>query len=88
MQGGTARLGGGNMKNIVGDMVSFCTLHSAEKTVATQGDSWWPQTARQKWAKICGRFCAMHQGNVMDSQMEIYLSPREDHPVCTVADRV
>ena len=37
-------------------MKSFDALDSREKTIATQGDRWWPQTAKQDRDKICRRF--------------------------------
>ena len=33
-------------------MEKFGTLDSSEKTIATLGDRWWPQTAKQEGDKI------------------------------------
>ena len=35
---------------------SFDALDSREKTIATLGNRWWPQTAKQDGDKICRRF--------------------------------
>ena len=37
-------------------MTSFDALDSREKTIATLGDRWWPQTAKKNGDKICRRF--------------------------------
>ena len=34
----------------------FDALGSREKTIATLGDRWWPQTAKQDGDEICRRF--------------------------------
>ena len=37
-------------------MESFDALDSREKTIATLGDRWWPQTAKQDGDTICRMF--------------------------------
>ena len=37
------------------DMKWFSTLDSSKKTIAIQGDRWWPKTAKQEGSKISKR---------------------------------
>ena len=38
------------------DMEEFRRLESSEKTIAIQGDRWWPQTAKQDGYRISKQF--------------------------------
>ena len=59
------------------DMEKFGTLDSREKTIATLGDRWWPQTAKQEGGEISKKFlCNMwKKRNERPNVCLLYTSP-------------
>ena len=46
-----------DMRRVNGyDMEKFSTLNSSERTIAIQGDRWWPQVAKEKGDRIIKQF--------------------------------
>ena len=51
------------------DMEKFNTLNSSERTIAIQGDRWWPQVAKQKGDRIIKQFYVICGRSVLSAQM-------------------
>ena len=51
------------------DMEEFDTLDSSERTIATLGDGWWPQAAKQEGDKTSKKIYVIHENNVMSAQL-------------------
>ena len=52
------------------DMEKFGTLYRSEKTIAIEGDTWWPQTTKQEGGKTSNKLKYVIYGqNGMNAQM-------------------
>ena len=53
------------------DMEEFGRLESSDKTIATLGDRWWPQTAKQEGIEISKQFHVIYGKSVMSAQINV-----------------
>ena len=49
------------------DMEEFGRLESSDKTIATLGDRWWPQTAKQEGDRKANTFYVIYGRSVLSA---------------------